>query len=93
MAELARRHTGLKVIEADFETFDFQGMDMDALLLVGLWSMCHMSVFSSYFHDILRAIEPQGHVLLTVKQGQGVRNQTLMDGSLPVAKSRSYAHF
>src|SRR6056297_2932961 len=33
LAELARQHTGLSVIEADFESFDFQGMDMDALLL------------------------------------------------------------
>ena len=35
LAELVRRQTGLSVIEADFESFDFQGMDMDALLLIG----------------------------------------------------------
>ncbi len=35
LAELANRHTGLQVIQADFESFDFQGMDMDVLLLVG----------------------------------------------------------
>jgi SAM-dependent methyltransferase len=78
LAELARRHTGLEVIEADFEAFDFQEMDMDALLLVGTLVHVPHERFQLIFSRILRALKPQGHVLLTVKQGQGV--QTRSDG-------------
>lgn len=78
LAELARRHTGLSVFEADFETFDFQGMDMDALLLVGALVHVPHERFRLIFLRILRALKPQGHVLLTMKQGQGT--QTRPDG-------------
>ncbi|MFP4392108.1 MAG: class I SAM-dependent methyltransferase [Desulfohalobiaceae bacterium] len=36
LAELARRHTGLPVIEVDFEGFDFSGFKADALLMGGV---------------------------------------------------------
>ncbi|MDZ7759105.1 MAG: methyltransferase domain-containing protein [Desulfovermiculus sp.] len=78
LAELARRHTGLPVFEADFEAFDFQGMDMDALLLVGALVHVPHERFQLILSRILRALKPQGHVLLTMKQGQGV--QTRPDG-------------
>ncbi|MDZ7759123.1 MAG: methyltransferase domain-containing protein [Desulfovermiculus sp.] len=78
LAELARRHTGLKVIEADFEAFDFQGMDMDALLLVGALVHVPHERFQLIFSRIHRALKPKGHVLLTMKQGQG--EQTRPDG-------------
>jgi SAM-dependent methyltransferase len=35
LAALAREHSGQPVIEADFETFDFSRMNMDAVLLIG----------------------------------------------------------
>ena len=78
LAELARWHTGLQVIEADFEAFDFQGMDMDALLLIGALVHVPHERFQLIFSRILRALKPEGHVLLTMKQGQGV--QTRSDG-------------
>ena len=78
LAELARRHTGLSLIEADFETFDFHKMDMDALLLVGALVHVQHECFQPIFSRILRALKPQGHVLLTMKQGQGA--QTRPDG-------------
>jgi 2-polyprenyl-3-methyl-5-hydroxy-6-metoxy-1,4-benzoquinol methylase len=78
LAELARRHTGLTVVEADFETFDFHKMDMDALLLVGALVHVPHERFQLIFSRILWALKPQGHVLLTMKQGQGA--QTRPDG-------------
>ena len=78
LAELARRHTGLSVIEADFESFDFQGMDMDALLLVGALVHVPHERFQMVFSRILSALKPQGHVFLTMKKGQGA--QTRSDG-------------
>ena len=73
LAELARQHTGLSVIEADFEAFDFQGMDMDALLLVGALVHVPHERFQPIFSCTLRALKPEGHVLLTMKQGQGTQ--------------------
>jgi SAM-dependent methyltransferase len=78
LAELARRHTGLSVIVEDFESFDFQEMDMDALLLVGALVHVPYERFQLIFSRILGALKPQGHVLLTMKQGQGT--QTRPDG-------------
>jgi SAM-dependent methyltransferase len=78
LAELVRQHTGLSVIEADFESFDFQGMDIDALLLVGALVHVPHERFQPIFSRILRALKPEGHVLLTMKQGQGA--QTKPDG-------------
>ena len=78
LAELARRHTGLTVFEADFETFDFYKMDMDALLLVGALVHVPHARFQLIFSRILKALKPQGCVLLTMKQGQGT--QTRPDG-------------
>jgi len=73
LVELARLHTGRPVIEADFETFGFQGMDMDALLLIGALVHVPHERFQFIFSRILRALKPQGHVLLTIKQGQGTQ--------------------
>lgn len=78
LAELTRKHTGLVVIEADFESFDFQELDMDALLLVGALVHVPHEHFQLTFSRILNALKSQGHVLLTMKQGQGT--QTRPDG-------------
>ncbi|MFO7877020.1 MAG: methyltransferase domain-containing protein [Desulfovermiculus sp.] len=78
LTELAWRHTGLIVFEADFETFNFHKMDMDALLLVGALVHVPHERFQLIFSRILRALKPHGHVLLTMKQGQGA--QTIPDG-------------
>jgi len=62
LAELARQHTGQSVIEADFVSFDFQGMDMDALLfLVGALVHVPHERFQLIFLRIPRALKPQGH--------------------------------
>ncbi len=71
LAELARQHTGLSVIEADFEVFEFQGMCMDALLLVGALVHVPHQDFKPIFHPMLNALKPLGHVLVTMKQGRG----------------------
>ena len=61
-----------------FETFDFHTLDMDALLLVGALVHVPYERFQLISSRILRALKPHGHVLMTVKQGQGV--QTRPDG-------------
>ena len=53
-------------------------LDMDALLLIGALVHVPYKRFQLIFSRILRAMKPQGHVLLTMKQGQGT--QTRPDG-------------
>ena len=59
-------------------SFDFHKMDMDALLLVGALVHVPHARFQLIFSRILKALKPQGCVLLTMKQGQGT--QTRPDG-------------
>ncbi|MDZ7762085.1 MAG: class I SAM-dependent methyltransferase [Desulfovermiculus sp.] len=54
------------LIEADFESFDFHEMDMDALLLVGAFVHVPYDRFQLIFSRILRALKSQGYVLLTM---------------------------
>ena len=69
LAELARRHTGLPVIEADFESFDFQAMDMDALLLVG--ALVHVP--HERFKALIRSMTGGWEYSKKIFRGCGVR--------------------
>ena len=69
LCALARKHSGCPVTEGDFETHDFSGMQMDALLLVGALVHVPHDRFSKAFSNILRALKPGGHVLITIKEG------------------------
>ena len=71
LAVLARQYTGLPVIEADFESFDFRRMNMDAVLLIGALVHLPHDLFSPVLSNILKALKPGGHALITMKQGQG----------------------
>lgn len=71
LSELARKHTGLPVIEADIQKFDFSSCNADALLLIGALVHETHDQFATVFGRILPALQPQGLVLLTLKQGQG----------------------
>ena len=71
LARLAREHTGSRIIEADFETFNFAGLSADALLLIGaLVHLPHPS-FSNVLESICRALKSSGLLLITMKQGKG----------------------
>ncbi len=69
LAELARKHSGCLVLEGDFETFDFSGMSVDAIVLVGALVHVPQTRFGKVFSNILRALKSGGHVLITLKQG------------------------
>jgi SAM-dependent methyltransferase len=78
LAGLARAHSGCPVLEGDFEVHDFSGMKMDAILLVGALVHVPHDRFSGVFSNILRALRPGGHLLLTLKEG---RTQNEHDGN------------
>lgn len=73
LAELAREHSGCPVLEGDFEAYDFSVVNVDAILLVG--SLVHVphERFSKTLSDIAQGLHPEGHVLLTLKEGVQTR--------------------
>ncbi len=73
LAAIAAEKTGRPLIVGDFETFDFSRFSMDALLLVG--ALVHVPPYrlQGVLHNVLAAVRPGGHVLLTLKEGSGVR--------------------
>jgi len=73
LAALARGHSGCPVLEGDFEGYDFSGMNVDAILLVGALVHVPHERFSKILSNIAKALNPEGHVLLTLKEGVKTR--------------------
>jgi len=73
LTRLAREASGCEVIEGDFETYDFSGFSVDAILLVT--SLVHLPHhrFKAAMANIMKALQPEGWVLLSLKQGEGFR--------------------
>jgi SAM-dependent methyltransferase len=78
LAELARRHAGCIVIEGDFETFDFQSLNVDAILMSG--SLVHLphDRLASALSNILNTLKkiPEARVYLSLKEGEGFLRHT-----------------
>lgn len=70
LAVLARKYSECPVVEGDFECYDFSGMGMDALLLVGVLVHVPHNRFSGVLINIVRALKPGGYMLVTMKEGQ-----------------------
>ncbi len=73
LAELARENAGCEVIEADFETYDFSAIMVDALMIVGALVHIPHDRFREVFRNITSALTDNGSVLLTLKEGEGSR--------------------
>lgn len=73
LATLAREHSGCNVIPGDFETFDFSAIQVDAMVLVGALVHVARERLRPVLKRILQGLVPGGHMLLTLKQGAGVR--------------------
>lgn len=74
LARLARKYCGCEIIEGDFTTFDFSMLQVQALLLVGALVHVEHAAFPSVLKHLLTPLISGGHVLLTLKQGEGVRS-------------------
>ena len=72
-AELSRDNVGCKVIEGDFETYDFSTILVDAVMLVGALVHVPHERFPKVFENITSAIPENGSVLIILKQGVGDR--------------------
>ena len=71
LAGLARTHTACRIIEADFETYDFEKLSADALLLIGALVHLPRPKFPNVLRAICRALKKPGFLLITMKQGKG----------------------
>lgn len=71
LAGLARRNTACRIIEADFETYDFTTISADALLFIGALVHLPHARFPAVFESVCRALKTPGIVLITMKKGSG----------------------
>jgi len=69
LADLARTHSGCAVLDADFETHDFSALSFDALVLVGALVHLPHNRLKEVLENILQALAPAGHALITLKEG------------------------
>lgn len=69
LAGLARKHSGCRVIEGDFEQYDFSGFSVDAVILVGAMVHIPHDRFQAALENVLRGLKQKGHVLITLKEG------------------------
>lgn len=83
LAKLARENSGCKVIEGDFEIYDFSELSVDAILMSG--SLVHVphEKLPDVFENINRALartelsamsyEPKADLYISLKEGTGSR--------------------
>ncbi len=70
LAELARKHTGCRVTEGDFEAYDFSDQRVDAVVLVGALVHIPHHQFQAALENVLRGLKQGGYVLITLKEGR-----------------------
>ena len=72
LTELAKKHSGCQIIEDDFEQYDFSGLSVDAIILVGALVHVPHNKFQSALENIVRGLKQEGHVLVTMKENMNV---------------------
>jgi SAM-dependent methyltransferase len=70
LAEMARSHSGCAVIESDFETYDFSGLSVDAVVLTGALVHIPHGRLRQVLDYILESLILGGHALITLKEGR-----------------------
>jgi SAM-dependent methyltransferase len=76
LARFARENVGCKVIEGDFETYDFSAISADAIMLIGALVHIPYDRFSDVFKNIIFALSEFGKILIALKEGTGTRTDT-----------------
>ena len=72
LAQLVGKNAGCEVIEGDFETYDFSGLSVDAILLVGALVHLPYEQFKPVFENISTCLNDTGKILVTMKEGSGL---------------------
>ncbi len=70
LAELAREHSGVEVIEGDFDTYDFSFISADAIIASG--SLVHLlhDKLADILQNIVQALEKHGIFYISLKRGE-----------------------
>ena len=76
LAELARDNAGCEIMEGDFETYDFNSILVDGMMVIGALVHVPYERFSKVFENITSAISDNGSVLITLKEGSGSRTDS-----------------
>jgi SAM-dependent methyltransferase len=71
LARLAKETTGGRIVVADFETYDFSRLSMDAILMVGALVHLPGNRVPAVLNSIASALKANGKMLLTLKKGAG----------------------
>jgi len=71
LAEMARRNASCRVIEADFQSFDFTTLQVDAVILIGALVHLKRDYFIRVLQCISQSVKQSGFLLLSVKSGSG----------------------
>ena len=71
LADLVRKNTGCEIIQGDFESYDFSQFQADALVLIGAMVHVPHEKLSDVLGKVLKAVRPDGHLLVSLKQGKG----------------------
>jgi len=80
LAELARQSPGWPVIDGDFSDYNFSFLDVDGLILVGALVHVNHKNLATTLTNICKALRQGGHILITLKEGERVRERE--DGRL-----------
>lgn len=73
LAELARKSTGCDVLDGDFISYDFSSIRADAVILIGALVHIPHAYFAPVLRNIAAALKDNGLMLITAKEGTGVR--------------------
>lgn len=71
LARLAATHSGCRVIQGDFETYDFSALSFDAILASGALVHIPHHRLAFVLQNIAKALKPGGIFYISLKQGQG----------------------
>ena len=77
LAELAREHSGVEVIEGDFETYDFSSISVDAIIASGSLVHVQHEQLADILHNIVQVLEKHGIFYVSLKQGEGTKSDDL----------------
>ena len=77
LAELAREHSGVEVIEGDFDTYDFSFISADAIIASGSLVHVQHERLADILQNIVQALEKHGIFYVSLKQGEGTKTDDL----------------
>ena len=80
MADLARTHAGCKVIEGDFETYNFSSLSFDAILASGAFVHIphkHLAVVLKNIKNVFKKkSDAEKYMYISLKEGNGTKTDS-----------------